>query len=147
MPPIINKEKCNCCGECVDLCPQDVFFGSENNSAPVISYRKNAALQRLRFGLSFRSNPIKDTAAGNDLLQIALTNSFILRRQGGLVCQKNGCHRRTHHYLPHEAVKKAIDSKINLANLTIGKIPATIQKTKEIESMLRTMEDGGSISL
>jgi uncharacterized protein len=47
------------------------------------------------------------------------------------------------HYLPHEAVKKAIDSKINLANLTIGKIPATIQKTKEIESMLRLMEEGG----
>ena len=30
MPPIIDKEKCSCCGECADICPQDVFFGSEN---------------------------------------------------------------------------------------------------------------------
>jgi predicted TIM-barrel fold metal-dependent hydrolase len=47
------------------------------------------------------------------------------------------------HFLPEEAIKKALDSKLDMASLTIGRIPATIQKTKEIENMLRIMEDGG----
>ena len=38
MPPIIDKEKCSCCGECADICPQDVFFGSEEAMIPDISY-------------------------------------------------------------------------------------------------------------
>jgi adenylylsulfate reductase subunit B len=38
MPPVINEEKCKACGKCVDSCPQDVFFGSENKMIPVISY-------------------------------------------------------------------------------------------------------------
>ena len=38
MPPIIDKEKCSCCGECADICPQDVFFGSEEAMVPNISY-------------------------------------------------------------------------------------------------------------
>ncbi|OGP92208.1 MAG: ferredoxin [Deltaproteobacteria bacterium RBG_16_48_10] len=38
MPPIIDENKCLACGVCADICPQDVFFGSENGKAPVISY-------------------------------------------------------------------------------------------------------------
>ena len=38
MPPIIDQEKCTACGECVDVCPQDVFFGSKNGETPVVSY-------------------------------------------------------------------------------------------------------------
>ena len=38
MPPIINEEECSCCGICVDVCPQDVFFGSEKKKVPIVRY-------------------------------------------------------------------------------------------------------------
>ncbi len=38
MPPIIDDEKCIVCGTCVDVCPQDVFFGSRENEIPLVSY-------------------------------------------------------------------------------------------------------------
>jgi len=38
MPPIIDDEKCTACGTCVDMCPQDVFFGSEEGDIPVVAY-------------------------------------------------------------------------------------------------------------
>lgn len=38
MPPIIDEELCIACSQCVDLCPQDVFWGSDQNSPPVVSY-------------------------------------------------------------------------------------------------------------
>ena len=38
MPPIIDKEKCNGCGKCVDICPMDVFFGSKEEEVPNITY-------------------------------------------------------------------------------------------------------------
>jgi adenylylsulfate reductase, subunit B len=38
MPPIINKEECSSCGECMNICPQDVFFGTEDGNVPVIRY-------------------------------------------------------------------------------------------------------------
>ena len=38
MPPIINKRKCIACGVCVNVCPQDVFFGSQKKQTPVVSY-------------------------------------------------------------------------------------------------------------
>jgi len=38
MPPIINKENCIACGQCADVCPMDVFFGSEENEIPVVAY-------------------------------------------------------------------------------------------------------------
>ena len=38
MPPIIDKGKCNGCGICVDVCLQDVYFGSEEGETPVVSY-------------------------------------------------------------------------------------------------------------
>ncbi|MBW1999409.1 MAG: ferredoxin family protein [Deltaproteobacteria bacterium] len=38
MPPIIDKEKCSGCGTCVDICLQDVFFGSTQGEIPVVAY-------------------------------------------------------------------------------------------------------------
>jgi adenylylsulfate reductase subunit B len=38
MPPIIDKDKCNGCGRCVEICPTDVFFGSEKKKIPVVTY-------------------------------------------------------------------------------------------------------------
>ena len=38
MPPIIDEDKCNGCGTCVDICLQDVFFGSKEKEVPVVSY-------------------------------------------------------------------------------------------------------------
>jgi adenylylsulfate reductase subunit B len=38
MPPIIDKEKCNYCGTCVENCPLDVFYGSKKKELPMISY-------------------------------------------------------------------------------------------------------------
>lgn len=38
MPPIIDKNQCIACGICVNICPQDVFFGSERKKVPKITY-------------------------------------------------------------------------------------------------------------
>ena len=38
MPPIINESSCNACGQCANVCPQDVFFGSEKKRTPLIAY-------------------------------------------------------------------------------------------------------------
>lgn len=38
MPPIINKDKCNGCGKCVEICPTDVFFGTKKGQVPVVAY-------------------------------------------------------------------------------------------------------------
>jgi len=38
MPPVIYTDKCTSCGKCVDVCPEDVFFGSKKKKVPVISY-------------------------------------------------------------------------------------------------------------
>ncbi len=38
MPPIINKGRCSGCGVCVEVCSQDVFFGSKEGEIPVVSY-------------------------------------------------------------------------------------------------------------
>lgn len=38
MPPIINKDECSGCGECVEICPTDVFFGTEKGQIPVVTY-------------------------------------------------------------------------------------------------------------
>ena len=38
MPPIIDKNLCIHCGTCVDVCPQDVFFGSKEEEVPFVRY-------------------------------------------------------------------------------------------------------------
>ena len=38
MAPVIDKDKCICCGVCVDVCQMDVFWGSEDNEIPIVSY-------------------------------------------------------------------------------------------------------------
>ncbi len=38
MPPVINKKVCASCAICADICPQDVFWGSERKQTPVVSY-------------------------------------------------------------------------------------------------------------
>jgi adenylylsulfate reductase subunit B len=38
MPPIIEKEKCNACGVCVDICPMDVFRMKKEKEMPEIRY-------------------------------------------------------------------------------------------------------------
>lgn len=38
MPPIIDKEKCNACGLCADVCPTDVFYVAEKKTVPVVRY-------------------------------------------------------------------------------------------------------------
>lgn len=38
MPPIIDATKCNGCGKCVDICTEDVFFGSKPGEVPVVTY-------------------------------------------------------------------------------------------------------------
>jgi NAD-dependent dihydropyrimidine dehydrogenase PreA subunit len=38
MPPVIDPDKCKRCGRCVEICPEDVFFGSEKGKLPVVAY-------------------------------------------------------------------------------------------------------------
>lgn len=40
MPPIIDKEKCIKCHKCVEICSEDVFFGSKKDEVPVVRYPK-----------------------------------------------------------------------------------------------------------
>ena len=37
MPPVIDEEKCICCGTCVEVCSEDVFYGSKEGELPVVS--------------------------------------------------------------------------------------------------------------
>ena len=38
MPPIIDEKKCVKCGVCADVCPVDVYYGSEKGAIPTVSY-------------------------------------------------------------------------------------------------------------
>jgi adenylylsulfate reductase subunit B len=38
MPPIIDKNQCITCGICINICPQDVFFGSKKKKVPKVTY-------------------------------------------------------------------------------------------------------------
>jgi adenylylsulfate reductase subunit B len=38
VPPVIEKDKCIRCGKCVDICSEDVFFGSERKETPIVGY-------------------------------------------------------------------------------------------------------------
>jgi len=38
MPPVLNRDICEGCGNCVDICQSDVFFGSKKGEVPSVSY-------------------------------------------------------------------------------------------------------------
>ena len=38
VPPIINADKCTNCGRCVEVCSEDVFFGSKEGETPTVTY-------------------------------------------------------------------------------------------------------------
>jgi len=38
MPPEIDPEKCVRCGKCVDICTEDVFFGSKDGEIPTVTF-------------------------------------------------------------------------------------------------------------
>jgi adenylylsulfate reductase subunit B len=38
LPPKINTENCNACGHCADVCSEDVFYGSQTQKTPVVTY-------------------------------------------------------------------------------------------------------------
>jgi NAD-dependent dihydropyrimidine dehydrogenase PreA subunit len=38
VPPVIDSSKCIGCGKCVDVCAEDVFFGSRDQEVPVVTY-------------------------------------------------------------------------------------------------------------
>lgn len=38
MPPIIDKDKCDRCGKCVEICEGDVFYASKKGEFPKVSY-------------------------------------------------------------------------------------------------------------
>jgi len=38
MPPIIDETKCIQCGLCVDVCAEDVYYGSKSGETPVVTY-------------------------------------------------------------------------------------------------------------
>ena len=38
MPPIIDTKKCSKCGTCVEICPADVFYGSQRGEYPIVRY-------------------------------------------------------------------------------------------------------------
>ena len=40
MPPIIDISKCSRCGTCVDVCSEDVFFGSKKVEVPTLTFPK-----------------------------------------------------------------------------------------------------------
>jgi len=38
MPPVIDNKKCVKCGNCTEICPVDVYYGSEAGEIPVVTY-------------------------------------------------------------------------------------------------------------
>ncbi len=38
MPPVIDPDLCSRCGQCVDICSEDVFFGSDEGEVPTVTY-------------------------------------------------------------------------------------------------------------
>ena len=40
MPPIIEESKCSRCGNCVENCTEDVFFGSRKKDLPQVDLER-----------------------------------------------------------------------------------------------------------
>jgi adenylylsulfate reductase, subunit B len=43
MPPVIHVDKCKLCGNCTQICPEDVFCGSRPKEVPVVAYPEECA--------------------------------------------------------------------------------------------------------
>lgn len=43
MPPVIDPELCIACGDCVDICTEDVFYGSKEGEIPKVTYPRECA--------------------------------------------------------------------------------------------------------
>jgi adenylylsulfate reductase subunit B len=43
MPPIIDPEKCIGCGKCVEICTEDVYYGSQEGEVPTVTYPKECS--------------------------------------------------------------------------------------------------------
>ena len=40
MPPVIVSEDCIRCNKCVEICSEDVFYGSKKGEVPKVTYPK-----------------------------------------------------------------------------------------------------------
>jgi adenylylsulfate reductase, subunit B len=38
MPPVIDSSHCSHCGQCAEICSEDVFVVTEKKKAPVVTY-------------------------------------------------------------------------------------------------------------
>jgi len=38
MPPVIDSDECVPCNICIEVCPEDVFFGSRQDAVPQLAY-------------------------------------------------------------------------------------------------------------
>jgi NAD-dependent dihydropyrimidine dehydrogenase PreA subunit len=43
MPPVIDHETCTGCGICVEICSEDVFYGSQPGEIPTVTYPKECS--------------------------------------------------------------------------------------------------------
>jgi len=43
MPPVIDPEKCTRCGQCVEICSEDVFYGSKPGEIPTVTYPRECS--------------------------------------------------------------------------------------------------------
>jgi NAD-dependent dihydropyrimidine dehydrogenase PreA subunit len=38
MPPVIDPDLCTCCGSCIEICTEDVFYGSVEGEVPTVTF-------------------------------------------------------------------------------------------------------------
>jgi NAD-dependent dihydropyrimidine dehydrogenase PreA subunit len=75
MPPIIEAEKCIKCGKCVDICSEDVFYGSKTGEIPTVTYPKEC----VHFNGCVSVCPVQ----GAIRLRIPLPIQLVFKEKGG----------------------------------------------------------------
>ncbi len=75
MPPIIEAEKCIKCGKCVDICSEDVFYGSKTGEIPTVTYPKEC----VHFNGCVSVCPVQ----GAIRLRIPLPMQLVFKEKGG----------------------------------------------------------------
>lgn len=43
MPPVIDPDRCTHCGKCVEICSEDVFYGSRPGAVPTVTYPRECS--------------------------------------------------------------------------------------------------------